>query len=68
MADEKGRYRRACAQLGQRGALASFTIAASGRVVALFKVRIRSPFGYYFLCHPGEADTPRIRALREFLG
>ena len=28
---------------------------------------MRTPFGYYFLCRPAEAETPRIQALREFL-
>ena len=56
---------------GQGVALASPALAgddlASGRLVAPFEVSMRTPFGYYFLCRPGEADTPRIRALREFL-
>jgi len=56
---------------GQGVALASPAIAAdalaSGRLVAPFEVSMRTPFGYYFLCRPGEAETPRIKALREFL-
>ena len=56
---------------GQGVALTSFAIAAddlaSGRLVAPFEVSMRTPFGYYFLCRPAEADTPRIKALRDFL-
>ena len=56
---------------GQGVALASPAIAAddlaSGRLVAPFAVSMRTPFGYYFLCRPAEAETPRIRALRDFL-
>ena len=56
---------------GQGVALASLAIAgddlASGRLVAPFATTVRTPFGYYFLCRPDAADTPRIRALREFL-
>ena len=40
---------------------------ASGRLVAPFAVSMRTPFGYYFLCRPAEAETPRIKALRDFL-
>ena len=56
---------------GQGVALTSFAIAAddlaSGRLVAPFEVSMRTPFGYYFLCRPADADTPRIKALRDFL-
>jgi LysR family glycine cleavage system transcriptional activator len=56
---------------GQGVALASLAIAAddlaSGRLVAPFATTVRTPFGYYFLCRPDAADTPRIRALRDFL-
>jgi len=49
---------------GQGVALASPALAgddlASGRLVAPFEVSMRTPFGYYFLCRPGEAETPRI--------
>ena len=61
----------AAAAQGQGVALASPAIAAddvaSGRLVAPFEVSMRTPFGYYFLCRPAEAETPRIKALREFL-
>jgi LysR family glycine cleavage system transcriptional activator len=56
---------------GQGVALASRAIAAdylaAGRLVAPFAVSMRTPFGYYFLCRPGEAESPRIKALRDFL-
>jgi len=56
---------------GQGVALASLAIAgddlASGRLVAPFATTVRTPFGYYFLCRPDAADTPRIGALRDFL-
>ena len=56
---------------GQGVALASPAIAAdalaSGRLVAPFEFSMRTPFGYYFLCRPEEAETPRIQALRVFL-
>jgi LysR family glycine cleavage system transcriptional activator len=56
---------------GQGVALTSFAIAAdelaAGRLVAPFATSVRTPFGYYLLCRPEEAATPRIRALREFL-
>ena len=56
---------------GQGVALTSFAIAAdelaAGRLVAPFSTSVSTPFGYYFLCRPEDADTPRIRALREFL-
>ncbi len=56
---------------GQGVALASFAIAAdelaAGRLVAPFSTSVSTPFGYYFLCRPDEAGTPRIKALREFL-
>ncbi len=52
-------------------ALASFAIAAdelaAGRLVVAFSTSVRTPFGYYFLCCPEVAATPRIKALREFL-
>lgn len=61
---------RAAAQ-GQGVALCSLAIAAdelaAGRLVAPFSTAVATPFGYYFLCRPEEAHTPRIRALREFL-
>jgi LysR family glycine cleavage system transcriptional activator len=61
---------RAAAQ-GQGVALSSFAIAAdelaAGRLVAPFPTSVRTPFGYYFLCRPEEAQTPRIKALRDFL-
>jgi LysR family glycine cleavage system transcriptional activator len=56
---------------GQGVALASLAIAAddlaSGRLVAPFATSVPTPFGYYFLCRPADAATPRIKALREFL-
>ena len=56
---------------GQGVALSSFATAADelavGRLVAPFPMSVRTPFGYYFLCRPEEAETPRIRALRDFL-
>jgi LysR family glycine cleavage system transcriptional activator len=59
------------AAAGQGVALASSATAAdglaSGRLVAPFEVSMRTPFGYYFLSRPGDAESPRIRALREFL-
>jgi LysR family glycine cleavage system transcriptional activator len=61
----------AAAAEGQGVALASSATAAdllaSGRLVAPFEMSMRTPFGYYFLCRPAEADTLRIRALRDFL-
>jgi LysR family glycine cleavage system transcriptional activator len=61
---------RAAAQ-GQGVALSSLAIAAdelaAGRLVAPFSTSVSTPFGYYFLCRPEEAQTPRIKALREFL-
>jgi LysR family transcriptional regulator, glycine cleavage system transcriptional activator len=61
---------RAAAQ-GQGVALTSFPIAADdlagGRLIAPFKTSVATPFGYYFLCRPDEAGSPRINALREFL-
>jgi LysR family transcriptional regulator, glycine cleavage system transcriptional activator len=61
---------RAAAQ-GQGVALTSFAIAAdelaAGRLVAPFKTSVATPFGYYFVCRPNEAGSPRIKALREFL-
>jgi LysR family glycine cleavage system transcriptional activator len=59
------------ASQGQGVALASPAIAAddlaAGRLVAPFAVSMRTPFGYYFLCRPGDAEAPRIKALRDFL-
>jgi LysR family glycine cleavage system transcriptional activator len=56
---------------GQGVALASLAIAAddlaSGRLVAPFATTMHTPFGYYFLCRPEVAETPRIGALRDFL-
>ncbi len=61
----------AAAAQGQGVALSSLAIAAddlaSGRVVAPFATSVPTPFGYYFLCRPADAATPRIKALREFL-
>jgi len=61
----------AAAAQGQGVALASLAIAAddlaSGRLVAPFATTVRTPFGYYFLCRPDSAETPRIQALRDFL-
>ena len=61
---------RAAAQ-GQGVALTSFAIAAddlaAGRLIAPFKLSVATPFGYYLLCRPDEAGSPRIKALREFL-
>ena len=61
---------RAAAQ-GQGVALTSFAIAAdelaAGRLVAPFSTSVSTPFGYYFICRPDEAGSPRIKALREFL-
>ena len=61
----------AAAAEGQGVALASPATAAdllaSGRLVAPFEMSMRTPFGYYFLCRPAEAESPRIRALRDFL-
>jgi LysR family glycine cleavage system transcriptional activator len=61
---------RAASQ-GQGVALTSFAIAAdelaAGRLVTPFSMSVRTPFGYYFLCRPDDAQSSRIRALREFL-
>lgn len=61
---------RAAAQ-GQGVALTSFAIAAdelaAGRLVAPFSTSVSTPFGYYFVGRPDEANSPRIKALREFL-
>ncbi len=61
---------RAAAQ-GQGVALTSFAIAAdelaAGRLIAPFKTSVATPFGYYFVCRPNEAESMRISALREFL-
>ena len=56
---------------GQGVALASPAIAADeiahGRLVAPFHFSLRTPFGYYFVCRPEDAEAPRIKALRDFL-
>ncbi len=56
---------------GQGVALASPATAAdalaAGRLVAPFEVSMRTPFGYYFLSRPEDAEAPRIKALREIL-
>ena len=61
---------RAAAQ-GQGVALGSSAIVAdelaAGRLIAPFSTSVKTPFGYYFLCRPEEAGTPRIKAFREFL-
>ena len=61
----------AAAAAGQGVALASSATAAdglaSGRLIAPFQLQMHTSSGYYFLCRPGDAESPRIRALREFL-
>ncbi len=61
---------RAAAQ-GQGVALGSPAIVAdelaAGRLIAPFSTSVKTPFGYYFLCRPEDAATPRIKAFREFL-
>ena len=61
----------AAAAQGQGVALASSATAAddlaTGRLVAPFRTTMHTPFGYYFLCRPGDSEAPSIRALREFL-
>ncbi len=56
---------------GQGVALGSPAIVAdelaAGRLIAPFSTSVKTPFGYYFLCRPEEAGTPRIKAIREFL-
>jgi LysR family transcriptional regulator, glycine cleavage system transcriptional activator len=56
---------------GQGVALTTLAIAAdelaSGRLIAPFTTSVHTPFGYYLLCRPSHAATPRIAALREFL-
>jgi LysR family glycine cleavage system transcriptional activator len=56
---------------GQGVALASLAIAAdeiaAGRLIAPFTTSVHTPFGYYFLCRPDQAASPRIAALRDFL-
>jgi LysR family glycine cleavage system transcriptional activator len=56
---------------GQGVALTSLAIAAdeiaAGRLIAPFTTSVHTPFGYYFLCRPDQADSPRIAALRDFL-
>ena len=32
-----------------------------------FTMSVPTPFGYYFLCRPDQAASPRIAALRDFL-
>jgi len=61
---------RAAAQ-GQGVALGSLAIVAdeiaAGRLIAPFSMSVHTPFGYYFLCRPEDAETPRIKAFRDFL-
>ena len=61
---------RSAAQ-GQGVALGSPAIVAdelcAGRLIAPFSTSVKTPFGYYFLCRPEQAGTPRIRAFRDFL-
>ncbi len=56
---------------GQGVTLTTLAIAAdelaAGRVVAPFTTSVHTPFGYYFLCRPEQANAPRISALRDFL-
>jgi LysR family transcriptional regulator, glycine cleavage system transcriptional activator len=56
---------------GQGVALTSLAIAAdelaAGRLIAPFTTSVHTPFGYYFLCRPDQAASPRISALRDFL-
>jgi len=56
---------------GQGVALTSLAIAAdeiaAGRLIAPFTTSVHTPFGYYFLCRPDQAASPRIAALRGFL-
>jgi len=56
---------------GQGVALASLAVAAddlaAGRLIAPFTTSVRTPFGYYLLCRPDQAASPRIAALRDFL-
>jgi LysR family transcriptional regulator, glycine cleavage system transcriptional activator len=56
---------------GQGVTLTTLAIAAdellAGRVVAPFTTSVHTPFGYYFLCRPENAASPRIEALRDFL-
>jgi LysR family transcriptional regulator, glycine cleavage system transcriptional activator len=56
---------------GQGVALTTLAIAAdelaSGRLIAPFTTSLQTPFGYYFLCRPNQAASPRIAALRDFL-
>ncbi len=56
---------------GQGVALSSLAIAAdelaAGRLIVPFTTSVHTPFGYYFLCRPSQAGSPRIVALRDFL-
>jgi LysR family transcriptional regulator, glycine cleavage system transcriptional activator len=56
---------------GQGVTLTTLAIAAdelaAGRVVAPFTTSVHTPYGYYFLCRPEQANAPRISALRDFL-
>lgn len=56
---------------GQGVTLSTLAIAAdelaAGRVVAPFTTAVHTPYGYYFLCRPEQATSPRIAALRDFL-
>ncbi|HLJ72845.1 MAG TPA: transcriptional regulator GcvA [Roseiarcus sp.] len=56
---------------GQGVTLTTLAIAAdelaAGRVVAPFTTEVHTPYGYYFLCRPEQANSPRISALRDFL-
>jgi LysR family transcriptional regulator, glycine cleavage system transcriptional activator len=56
---------------GQGVTLTTLAIAGdelmAGRVVAPFTTSVHTPFGYYFLCRPENATSPRIEALRDFL-
>jgi LysR family glycine cleavage system transcriptional activator len=56
---------------GQGIALSSLAIAAdelaAGRLIVPFATSVPTPFGYYFLCRPSQAASPRIAALRDFL-
>ncbi len=56
---------------GQGVTLTTLAIAAdelaAGRVVAPFEIEVHTSFGYYFLCRPEQANSPRISALRDFL-
>jgi LysR family glycine cleavage system transcriptional activator len=59
------------AVLGQGVALTTRAIASdeleAGRLLAPFKTRVHTPFGYYFLCRPDRVTAPKIIALRDWL-